>query len=390
MFFRKTMRFEFASAARIIFGAGSLSGIGPLVHAFGKRGLIVHGNNAARARGLLEVLSSEGVEYRCFSVPGEPTTELVDEGLEHGREFEMEFVVGFGGGSVLDAAKAIAVLSTNSGAVLDFLEVIGKGKPLARPALPCIAVPTTAGTGAEVTRNAVLASPEHHLKASLRSAFLMPRIALVDPELTYELPKSVTAFTGLDALTQLIEPFVSSRANPMTDAVCREGLRRVASSLQRVFEHGDDTGGRSDMAMGSLFGGLALANSALGVVHGFAGPVGGQFPIPHGAICAALLPHVMEINVRALTERAPDNPALPRYEEIARIVTGVDGATAFDGIAWVAKLCSALQIRGLRTYGVTENDIPALVEKAAQASSTKGNPIALTTAEMTEALSRAL
>jgi alcohol dehydrogenase class IV len=225
---------------------------------------------------------------------------------------------------------------------------------------------------------------------SLRSAFLVPRIALVDPELTYELPKPVTAFTGLDALTQLIEPFVSGRANPMTDAVCREGLRRVASSLQRVFEQGDDTGGRSDMAMGSLFGGLALANSALGVVHGFAGPVGGQFPIPHGAICAALLPHVMEINVRALTERAPDNPALPRYEEIARIVTGVDGATAFDGIAWVAKLCSALQIRGLRTYGVTENDIPALVEKAAQASSTKGNPIALTTAEMTEALSRAL
>jgi len=384
------MRFEFATAARIIFGAGTLSGIGPIVHGFGKRALVVHGRNSARARGLLEALSTEGVAYTCFSVPGEPTIELVSDGLKRGREFGIEVVVGLGGGSVIDAAKAIAGLSTNSGRVLDFLEVIGEGRPLARPALPCIAVPTTAGTGAEVTRNAVLASPEQHIKVSLRSAFLVPRIALVDPELTYALPKPITAFTGLDALTQLIEPFVSTRANPMTDAVCREGLRRVAPTLQRVFEQGDDAGGRCDMALGSLFGGLALANSALGAVHGFAGPLGGQFPAPHGAICAALLPHVMEINVEALTERAPDHPALHRYGEIARIVTGADSATAVDGIAWVAGLCSTLQIRGLRTYGVTEDDIPALVEKAAQASSTKGNPIALTTAEMTEALSRAL
>lgn len=384
------MRFEFATAARIIFGAGTLSGIGPIVRGFGKRTMVVHGRNSARARGLLEALSTEGVEYTCFSVPGEPTIELVSDGLKRGREFGIEVVVGFGGGSVIDAAKAIAGLSTNSGKVLDFLEVIGEGRSLSRPALPCIAVPTTAGTGAEVTRNAVLASPEQRVKVSLRSAFLVPRIALVDPELTYALPKPVTAFTGLDALTQLIEPFVSSRANPMTDAVCREGLRRVAPALQRVFEQGDDASSRCDMALGSLFGGLALANSALGVVHGFAGPLGGQFPAPHGAICAALLPHAMEINIEALTERAPDHPALHRYGEIARIVTGADSATAVDGIAWVARLCSILQIRGLRTYGVAEDDIPALVDKAAQASSTKGNPIALTMAEMTEALSRAL
>lgn len=384
------MRFEFGTAARIIFGPGTLTEIGSAVRGFGKRALVVHGSNAARARVLLELLATEGIKYSCFGIPGEPTIEQVGEGLERRRELDAEVVVGFGGGSVIDASKAIAGLSTNSGAVLDFLEVIGKGKPLARPALPCIAVPTTAGTGAEVTRNAVLASPEHGLKVSLRSAFLVPRVALVDPELTHGLPKIVTAFTGLDALTQLIEPFVSSRANPLTDAVCREGLRRAATSLQRVFEKGGDPAGRNDMALASLFGGLALANSALGMVHGFAGPLGGMFPAPHGAICAALLPHVMEINVRALVERAPDSPALRRYEEIARILSGADDAVALDGIRWVTKLCTVLQIPALRSYGVTESDIPTLVEKASQASSTKGNPIALTAAEMTEALARAL
>ncbi|MGA8658822.1 MAG: iron-containing alcohol dehydrogenase [Chthoniobacterales bacterium] len=384
------MQFEFGTAARIIFGPGTLAGIGPIVRGFGQRALVVHGSTPARARGLLEALSTEGLKHTCFSVQGEPTIEQLGEGLERGREFEAEVVVGFGGGSVIDASKAIAGLSTNSGAVLDFLEVIGKGKPLARPALPCIAVPTTAGTGAEVTRNAVLASPEHRLKVSLRSTFLVPRVALVDPELTYDLPKMVTAFTGLDALTQLIEPFVSKRANPMTDAICREGLSRVAGSLQRVFERGDDPAGRYDMSLVSLFGGLALANSTLGAVHGFAGPLGGMFPAPHGAICAALLPHVMKINVRALLERAPDSPVLPRYGEIASILTGAHDAAARDGIDWVTRVCTALQVRGLRTYGVTENDIPVLVEKATQASSTKGNPIALTTAEMTEALSQAL
>jgi alcohol dehydrogenase class IV len=298
--------------------------------------------------------------------------------------------VGFGGGSALDAAKAIAALLANGGDPLDYLEVIGRGKPLTQPSLPCIAIPTTAGTGAEVTRNAVLASVEHRVKVSLRSPHMLPRLALVDPELTYDLPPAVTASTGLDALTQLVEPFVSQRANPLTDALCREGMRRAARSLRRAYERGDDAAAREDMALASLFGGLALANAALGVVHGFAGPIGGMFPAPHGAVCARLLPYVMDANLRALRERSPTHEALNRYEEIAHILTGSAHATAADGVRWVQETGSALDIPPLAAYGMAADDVPVLVEKAAAASSTKGNPISLTPDEMREILARAL
>src|SRR5207245_11298164 len=212
--------------------------------------------------------------------------------------------------------------------LLDYLEVIGQGRALENASTPFIAMPTTAGTGSEVTRNAVLASPRHRVKVSLRSPFLLPKIALVDPELTYDLPPSITASTGLDALTQLIEPYVSSRANPMTDAVCVDGLRRVARSLRVAFEAGRNAAAaREDMAVASLFGGLALANAGLGAVHGFAGPIGGMFPAPHGAVCAALLPDTMEVNLRALRRRAPESETLRRFDEIARILTGRPEAT---------------------------------------------------------------
>jgi alcohol dehydrogenase class IV len=231
-------------------------------------------------------------------------------------------VIGLGGGSVLDAAKAIAALMTNGGHPLDYLEVVGRGQALRVPAAAMIAIPTTAGTGTEVTRNAVLGSPEHHVKVSLRSPLMLPRLALVDPELTYDLPPALTASTGLDALTQLLEPFVSHQGNPMTDALCREGLRRAAQALPRVFANGQDRAAREDMALASLFGGLALANAKLGAVHGLAAPIGGMFPAPHGAVCAALLPHVMAINVRALRDRQPDAEALRRYDQAAQLLTG--------------------------------------------------------------------
>jgi alcohol dehydrogenase class IV len=299
-------------------------------------------------------------------------------------------VIGFGGGSAIDAAKAIATLVANGGDPLDYLEGIGAGKPLTQPALPIIAIPTTAGTGAEVTRNAVVASPEHRVKASLRSPFMLPRLALVDPELTYTLPPEVTAGTGLDALTQLIEPFVSHRANPMTDAFCREGLTRAARSLRRAYEHGDDAAAREDMALASLFGGLALANAGLGAAHGFAAPICGMFPAPHGATCAALLPHVMAANVAALRARQPDGPALARYEELARILTGKQDATVEDALRWVSALCHDLRVPGLAAYGVTRADSPILAQKAAAASSMKANPIGLTPQELEEILAQAL
>jgi len=384
------MRFEFATATRIIFGAGTLGEVGPIAAEMGKRALVVTGRTAERAKPLLDLLAAQGVDIVTFSVSGEPTTEVVRRGTQRAREADCDLVIGFGGGSAIDAGKAIAALLTNGGDPLDYLEVIGKGKPLTRPSAPYIAIPTTAGTGAEVARNAVLRSPQHRVKVSLRSPLMLPRLALVDPELTHTMPPEVTASTGLDALTQVMEPYVSNKANPLTDALCREGMRRAARSLRRAYEHGDDAAAREDMALVSLFGGLALTNAGLGAVHGFAGPIGGMFPAPHGAVCASLLPHVMTVNVRALQERAPESVALRRYDEIARLLTGNERATAADGVAWVRELCAALRIPPLSAYGMTEADFPALKEKASRASSMRGNPIKLTAEEMEEVLARAL
>src|ERR1700722_238339 len=370
--FRRTrvgsMRFEFATAGRIIFGPDAQEEFGGIAGELGRRCLRVRGSNPDRTKPLLAILEAANMEYSCFEVRGEPTVGQVTDGVHHARQAESDLVIGFGGGSVLDSAKAIAGLVTNPGAILDYLEVIGRGKQLSVPALPCVAIPTTAGTGAEVTRNSVLASPEHRVKVSLRSPFLLPRLAIVDPKLTVDLPSAVTASTGLDALTQLIEPYVSIRANPVTDGFCVEGMRRVARSLRCAYDQGQDLHAREDMALASLFGGLSLANAGLGAVHGFAAPIGGMFHAPHGAVCAALLPHVTEVNLRALQERRSDSEALFRYDSAAKILTGSEKATAVDGIRWIGELCKAFQIAGLRAYGITQADIETLVAEAAKAS----------------------
>jgi alcohol dehydrogenase class IV len=384
------MRFEFATATRVIFGPGTLREVGPLACQMGHRALVVMGRSVERVAPLLDVLAAEGMGVVTFSVAGEPTTGVARQGIEQARQAACDLVIGYGGGSVLDTGKAIAALLTNGGDPLDYLEVIGKGKPLTQPSAPYIAIPTTAGTGAEVTRNAVLLSPEHRVKVSLRSPLMLPRLALVDPELTVSLPPETTASTGLDAMTQVMEPFVSNRANPLTDALCREGMRCAARSLRRAYEYGGDPTARADMALVSLLGGLALANAKLGAVHGFAGPLGGMFPGPHGAICARLLPYVMEVNVRGLQQRAPESGALRRYAEIGQILTGDRRATAQDGVAWVQELCQALQVPSLAAYGLRREDFPTLIQKGYAASSMQGNPIELTPEEMEEILERAL
>ena len=385
------MTFEFATAARIVFGPGTLAQLPELVREIGRRPLVVTGRDPARAQRLLDHLDSAALPAAAtFSVAHEPTTDDITRGVAHARTYACDVVIGFGGGSALDAAKAIAALLTNPGDLLDHLEVIGRAQPLAHASAPCIAIPTTAGTGAEVTRNAVLASPAHRLKVSLRSPHMLPRVALVDPELTHDLPPALTATTGLDALTQLIEPYVCSRANPLTDALCVEGLRRAARSLRRAVEHGRDPAAREDMAFASLCGGLALANAGLGAVHGFAGPLGGLFPAPHGAICAALLPPVIAANHAAFRARASTHDALRRYDELARLVTGRPHATADDLVHWTRELTAALQIPTLSTHGITRADFPVIVEAAAKASSMKANPLPLTSSELTAILERAL
>jgi alcohol dehydrogenase class IV len=379
------MRFEFATATRIVFGEGTAATLPDLARSFGTRPLVVTGGSTERAATLVAALSAH-----TFAVSGEPTVDLVREGARCVHQAACDVVIAIGGGSAIDAGKAIAAIATNGGEPLDFLEVVGKGRAIAVPPLPFIAVPTTAGTGSEVTRNAVLGSPEHGMKASLRSPLMLPRVAVVDPELTYGLPPAVTASTGLDALTQLIEPYVSSRGNPLVDAICIEGIRCAAGALRRAFHDGADRDARSDMALASLFGGLALANSGLGVVHGFASPLGGSWTAPHGALCAALLPHGMAANVAALRARAPQHPALERYDLIARLLTGRNDATADDGIDWVRALCIDLGVPPLRAWGIGEVDLPGVVEKAAGASSMQANPLPLTSEELLAVITAAL
>ena len=384
------MRFEFATASRILFGAGTREQVPPAAAELGTRILLVTGHDSTRAMPLRDQLASRNLHVTLFRVDQEPTIETATAGVTLARCENCDLVIGLGGGSVLDTGKAIALLLTNGGEPLDYLEVIGQGKPVTEPAAPCIAIPTTAGTGSEVTRNAVLESPQNRVKVSLRSPSMLPRLAIVDPELTYSMPPSLTAHTGLDALTQVLEPLVSNRANPMTDALCREGLARAAHSLRAVFHDGGNVAAREEMAIVSLFGGLALANAKLGAVHGIAGPLGGMFPVPHGAACAALLPSVMAVNVQALGRRRPDSEALRRYDEIARLLTGSASATAADGVAWIEQLVQELEVGPLRDYGLSEDDFPELIEQTRRSSSMQGNPIELRKEELREILSRAM
>lgn len=373
--------FEFAAPARIIWGAGSIAQLEAVLRDFGvSRPFIVTGSNPARAAAF--------VSGEFFPVSGEPTVDLVRRGAELARGCGA--VISFGGGSAIDAGKAIAAIATNPGDPLDYLEVVGKGLPLIVTPLPFVAVPTTAGTGSEVTRNAVLGSPEHGVKASLRSPMMLAKVAIVDPELTRELPPHLTASTGLDALTQLIEPYVSRRANPISDAICLDGLQRASQYLRRAFHNGYDTEARENMSLASLFGGLALANAGLGVVHGFAAPIGGMFDAPHGAVCAAVLPHGIPANLRALRQREPGNPALGRYRKIAQVVTGNPDAVAEDAAEFVATLCRDLAIPPLRAYGIGPQHIDELVQKAAKASSMKANPIVLNAGELAAVLEAAI
>jgi alcohol dehydrogenase class IV len=382
--------FEFLSAGRIVFGSGAAQSLGERARKLGTRALWVTGKDRARTAALEALLRAAGVELEAVSVAAEPSVEDALRAVEAGRRIDAELVVACGGGSALDLGKAAAALLANARDPYDFLEVVGKGLPLERAALPVIAVPTTAGTGAEVTKNAVLASTEQQVKASLRHDSMLPAVALVDPALTLSVPPAVTAATGLDALTQCIEPFVSCLHNPLTDALALEGVKRGARSLRRAFRDGNELAAREDMAVCSLFGGLALANAKLGAVHGFAAPIGGRFAAPHGAVCARLLPLVLQANVAALRARAPSSELLPRFVEIACALTGNAAATIEDGIAFIEELAQELAVPGLGSSGMTVADIPSVVAKAAVASSMKGNPIALTTQELSAILQRAL
>lgn len=381
--------FEFATASRIVFGDGSAEAVPNLAAGFGRHALVVAGRDPSRAEWLVEALRAQGADVVLLCVDGEPDLAFAASGAERARRQSSDVVIGIGGGSALDAAKAIAALAMNTGEPLDYVEVVGGGKSLSAAPLPLIAVPTTAGTGSEVTRNAVLTVAGRRVKASLRSPLMLPRVAVVDPRLTYGVPPSVTAATGLDALTQLIEPFLSRRANPLTDALCRDGMRRVARSLARACDDGHDAGARADMCLASLFGGLALANAGLGAVHGLAAPLGGMYKkAAHGSVCAALLPHVFGANVRALRAEAGPGTALDRAAEVGALLAGRADADA--AVAWIEDTVRHLRIPPLGELGVSAADLPAIAEQATRSSSMKGNPVALQADDLVAVLRAAL
>ncbi len=385
------MRFDFATANRIIFGPDSTTGLAHIVSSVATRVLVLTGSTPDRNHRVFDLLDNEGLVLTTFSVIGEPTTHTVIAAVASAREAEAEAIVSIGGGSVIDTGKAVAAMLTNPGGLEDYLEVVGRGNPLQRRAAPHVALPTTAGTGAEVTQNAVLLVPEQKVKVSMRSPLMLPTVALVDPLLTNEMSPALTASTGLDALTQLIEAFVAKKANPLTDGICREGLRLVGRSLADAFHDGGNERAREDMALAALFSGLALANAGLGAVHGFAGPLGGMIDAPHGCICGKLLPHVMKANVAALRRDAKSRVStLARFDEVGRILTGNDRASAADAVAWIAQLCDTMKLPGLASFGLAESCFDEVVAKARKSSSMKGNPVELRDEELTVILRQAL
>ncbi len=384
-------RFEFASAARIIFGDGSAEQLPALARDMGKHALLLTGSSQRSAvSALMDGLRDADMALTHLPVSGEPGIALIDQAKAQALRAGCDMVISIGGGSVIDSGKASAALIPNAGELLDYLEVIGAGKKLMANPLPFIALPTTAGAGAEVTKNAVIGAKDQRVKVSLRDNRMLADVAIVDPHLTHSMPPAVTASTGMDALTQALEPFVSHFANPLADGFCIEGLRRAGRSLRRVYAQPDDAEARRDMALASLLGGLALANAKLGAVHGFAGVLGGMYSAPHGSVCAALLPAVMAANIKALGERQPEDRALARYDQVARLLLDDHSAKASDAISWISETSRQLGIPGLGSFGVNAADFAEIVAKSAASSSMKGNPIALTAEELTAILQAAL
>ncbi len=384
------IRFNLTVPSDIRFGAGRVSEVPEALGSLGAtRVMVVTGRTTSRADAIRSALSEADISAVVFGVANEPTIERVRAGVALVAESSCDAVLGFGGGSALDVAKAVAVLATSGTDPMEHLEIIGAGRPIELPGLPCVAVPTTAGTGSEVTRNSVLSGKG--VKASLRSALVLPEVAVVDPDLLVGVPKPTIAASGMDALSQLIEPLLSRHANPFTDALARDGIRRSARSLRRAYEEGmEDARVREDLALASFFSGMCLANSGLGAVHGLAAAAGARLSAPHGAVCAAVLAAAMELNLRALGERAPDNPALERMGEVATLLTGRPDASPEDAIAWLQELTAALSIPGLASYGLNQAEIEPVVTAAQRASSMRGNPIVLSDEEVSEIVTRSL
>jgi len=385
--------FSIARLPRIVFGAGSFTQLPDLIAAQGRRALIVTGAKSFRTSprwaSLIGRLKSANVVVENLPVEGEPSPNLIDTAVTEFRSRNFDIVVGIGGGSVLDAAKAVAGLLPYGNSVMDHLEGVGPEKPYRGPATPWIAVPTTAGTGSEATKNAVLSvQGENGFKKSFRDDALVAQVAVVDPELLDTCPPALIAANGMDAFTQLLESYVSIKANPFTDALALSGMMAVNDGFVAAWKGGDSpeaAHGRACMAYGSLLSGITLAQVGLGSVHGLASPLGAFFPIPHGVVCGTLVAAATDVNVQALSARLSDSPALGKYARVGRMLAGnpsVDDAAAQRLLverlsAWIDQM----HIPRLAHYGVAAAAIPKIVTNS-RGSSMKTNPIVLTDDEV--------
>jgi alcohol dehydrogenase class IV len=377
--------FALSLPPRITFGPGRIVELAPIVAGLGSRVLVVTGATPTRIDHVVDPLRTAAEALSVVTVSGEPTVDDARAAAEAALAMGADVLVAIGGGSPIDLAKSAAMLATNGPDPMEFIEVVGRGQPITRAPLPLVAVPTTAGTGAEVTANAVLAVPEHAVKASLRNPLMIPQHAVIDPELTVDCPPAVTAAAGMDALTQCLEPYVSPYANAMTDSWARMGMMAAGRGLVAAFDDGTDLPARTDMSLCSLLGGLSLANAKLGAVHGFAGVIGGMTGGAHGAICAALLGPVCEANLAHADARLES-----RFAHIAACLTGVYDATADDGLHWIEHTCALLEIPPLSALGLSAADTDSVVGQAARASSMKGNPVPLSFDELAAVFRAAL
>lgn len=376
--------FAFATADMIRFGRGAAVQAVPALVALGARVLLVTGATPARAEWLKDALEEEGVVVTDFSVAHEPDVALIESGVAVARAAQIAAVIAIGGGAVVDAGKAIAALAPATRPMLDHLEVVGKGLPLDVAPLPFAALPTTAGTGAEVTKNAVIAVPDVQRKVSLRDPRMLPTLAIVDPALTDNCPRGVTLASGLDAVTQVIEPYLSSKANPLTDAICRDAIPKGLVAIRRIMD-GEDLDARDALAWVSLCGGLALANSGLGVVHGLAGPLGGLSNAAHGAICGALLPHGLRANAEA-----GDDPVLQaRIAEVQGWIAQAFGGAPGDAFETLHHWSRKAGLPGLDEQGISDATRAKAAKDAVSSSSMKANPVDLTEKQLLNLMERA-
>ena len=389
--------FSIARLPRLEFGSGAIDKLPAIAASYGKSLLLVTGQRAfvesAAGAGLLARLKAQGFSWQHLRVAGEPSPQFVDNAVAMLRASKIDAVIGIGGGSALDAAKAIAGLLRPGNSVVDHLEGVGPERPFRGPATPFIAVPTTAGTGSEATKNAVLSvQGEGGFKKSFRDEALVAEWALIDPDLLATCPSELIAADGMDAFTQLLESFVSTRANPMTDALARSGIMAVKDSLFSLYRE-QSAAAREKMAYASLMSGICLAQTGLGAVHGLASPLGAFFPIPHGVVCGTLAAAAAAVNIEAMAAREPDNPALPKYAEIGRrfaMQKGLNGKDAREYLAttlrqWQEQLC----LPRLSAYRIGAADFPRIVANS-RGGSMRTNPIVLNDAEVARILAARL